>query len=253
MASMTRRGVWWWPVAVVVATQLPYPLLHGHARDALTVVTVCVFAALSTVHALVTRGSAYAAVLVLVAGIGGFAVEVLGVHTAVPFGDYRYTGGLGPVLAGVPVTVGLAWLMMAYPSTLVAARTTGARSRRAPGAVVVGAVALAGWDVFLDPQMVAAHHWRWSHPSPHLPGVVNVPLSNFGGWLLVAVVMMAVLVPLSRPARAEDAPMLALWVWMWLGSAVALGVFLGLGAAAGWGLLAMAVPGVALVARMAHR
>ena len=44
---------------------------------------------------------------------------------------------------------------------------------------------LAAWDVFLDPQMVDDGHWRWADPTPGLPGVDGVPLTNFAGWLLV--------------------------------------------------------------------
>ena len=39
------------------------------------------------------------------------------------------------------------------------------------GRVAVGALALASWDLFLDPQMVDAGHWRWADPLPALPGV----------------------------------------------------------------------------------
>ena len=59
--------------------------------------------------------------------------------------------------------------------------------------VVGGAAALASWDLFLDPQMVDAGHWRWSDPSPALPGVPTVPLTNYAGWALVALVLMALL------------------------------------------------------------
>ena len=40
--------------------------------------------------------------------------------------------------------------------------------RLAPGlrGAALGAIGLAGWDLFLDPQMVAAGHWRWTQPSP---------------------------------------------------------------------------------------
>ena len=48
--------------------------------------------------------------------------------------------------------------------------------------VAVAAAALASWDLFLDPQMVDAGHWRWSDPSPALPGVPTVPLTNYAGW-----------------------------------------------------------------------
>jgi putative membrane protein len=238
----------WALVALVVATEIPYPLVHGQARDVLTVVTVLVFASASLTHAAVTRSWRTAAAMLAVFGAGGLAAEVVGVHTGVPFGDYGYTGGLGPGVAGVPLVIGLAWLMMAWPSICVAARITTATWARIGTAVV----ALASWDVFLDPQMVDAGHWRWRHPDPHLPGIGDVPLTNFGGWLLVSMLLMTVAhrLPGQRETRDDGpmvAPMVTLWIWTWLSSALANVAFFHHPAVAGWGLLAMGIVGVPLL------
>jgi putative membrane protein len=227
-----------------VALQIPYPLLHGHARDVLTVVTVVVFAAASVTHALATRSWRTAAAVLVVFGMGGFAAEVVGVHTGVPFGDYRYTGGLGTDVAAVPLVVALAWAMMAWPAMCVAARLTTGRPARA----AVALAALATWDVFLDPQMVDARHWRWLHTDPHLPGIDDVPVSNFGGWLLVSLVLMTAAHIVIRDGSArDDGPMVALWLWTWLSSTVANVAFFHRPAVAGWGFVAMGVVGVPLL------
>ncbi len=236
------------PVLVVVGLQIPYPLVHGHARNVLTVVTVVVFALVSAGYAIASRGVSYGAVLVAAAGVGGFAIEVLGVHTGVPFGEYRYDGGLGPSVFGVPLVIGLAWLMMAHPCVVVASRI----AETAPMQVVAAAIGLAGWDVFLDPQMVDAHHWHWSDPSPHLPGIERVPLSNLGGWLLVSAVIAAVLVVASRRSASgretrTEQPLVVLWIWVWLSSALAALAFFHHPAVAGWGVLAMGLVGVPLL------
>ncbi|MBV9098867.1 MAG: carotenoid biosynthesis protein [Frankiaceae bacterium] len=235
------------PVLLVIALQVPYPLVHGHARDVLTIVTVVVFAAVSFGYAVTVRGWRYAAVLASVAGAGGFAVEVLGVHTGVPFGHYHYGAGLGPKLFAVPVVIGLAWLMMAHPCVVVAERV----ATRAAGRVAAAAVGLAGWDVFLDPQMVDAHHWQWSDRSPHLPGIDRVPLTNLGGWLLVATVLSAALVVASPRERRRpgEQPLVVLWVWVWLSSALAALVFFGHPAVAAWGFVAMGLVGIPLLVR----
>jgi putative membrane protein len=235
----------WWLAAAVVALQLPYPLVHGHARNALTVATVVVFAAASVAHGRATGGGQRVAALCAV-GVIGFGAEVLGVHTGVPFGDYHYTGGLGPTVASVPVLIALAWLMMAQPAACVAARLAHHRWRR----VVIAAVALAGWDVFLDPQMVDAHHWRWTHPHPHLPGINTVPLSNYGGWLLVSLLVMLLLHTTQTQrfgARGGDGPMVMLWVWTWLSSTLANLAFFHRPAVALWGFVAMGVVGIPLL------
>jgi uncharacterized membrane protein len=94
----------------------------------------------------------------------------------------------------------------------------------------IGGLGLAGWDLFLDPQMVAQGHWTWAHPTPALPGVPGVPLTNYAGWLLVSVLMIAVLdraLPFTAPSIArggESTPALVL-AWTWWGSAVGNLVF----------------------------
>jgi uncharacterized membrane protein len=234
--------------AGVVLAQVAYPLTPaGSARDALTVATVLLFALASLVHAGVTRGPRAAAALLVVAGGGGLLAEAVGVSTGVPFGTYAYQGTLGPELLGVPVVIPLAWTMMAWPAYLVGARLASGRAAR----VGIAAAALASWDLFLDPQMVDAGHWSWADPSPGLPGVPTVPLTNFAGWALVAVLLMAVLdraVPVSpQPA---DAIAYALWLWTYFSSVLAHLAFFGLPASALWGGLGMGLVALPLVARL---
>jgi putative membrane protein len=145
----------------------------------------------------------------------------------------------------VPLVIPLAWTWMAWPSWLAAVRLT----RSAPARVALAGLGLAAWDVFLDPQMVAEGYWTWAAPSPALPGVPDVPLSNYAGWLAVAVAMMALLGPAAGPAArrvGDDAPMYALYLWTCASSILAHAAFLGLAASAAWGALAMAPVALAL-------
>jgi putative membrane protein len=230
---------WWLALGALVLLQIGYPLTRGHDRAGLVIATVLLGFALSTSHAVATRGPRTGAVLVAITAVGGLAVETLGVATGFPFGGYGYTAALGPRLHGVPVIIPLAWTWMAWPAWLAA----GAVTRRRAGRVGLAGLGLAAWDLFLDPQMVAEGYWHWRHPDPHLPGVPTVPLTNYLGWLAVATLMMALLAAFAGAwpvDRRRDAPMLALYLWTYLSSGLALGVFLGLPAAAGWGALGMA-------------
>jgi putative membrane protein len=175
-----------------VLAQICYPPTRG--ANFLTVLTVLLFAAASITHAVLTRGWRFASLLVVITAGGGFLVEALGVATGFPFGSYAYNDTLGPRLLGVSLIIPLAWTMMAWPAWLVAGRLVRGRVLR----IVVAGWALASWDVFLDPQMVAAGHWVWAHPAPSLPGIPGVPLTNFAGWLAVSVLLMALLAA-ARP------------------------------------------------------
>jgi putative membrane protein len=235
----------WLPFGVLVLAMVGYPLVHGPARAALVVVAVVVGAAASVAHALSTRGVPAGAALFAVAA-AGLAVEAAGVASGLPFGAYAYSDALGPRVAGVPLVVPLAWTWMAWPAWLAAGRVVVGRTRR----VALAGVGLAAWDLFLDPQMVAEGYWRWADPRPALPGVPGVPVSNYLGWLVVAVGLMALLHavggPAVRPPSPEDAPMLAMYLWTYVASAVAHAVFLGLPGSAAWGALGMGTLAVPL-------
>jgi len=260
------------PVLAAIGLQLAYPLTHGAARDRITIATVVVVAAASIGHATLTRGRRGLAGCVVAAGVG-LSAEVVGVHTGVPFGDYSYSDSLGWKVAGVPIIAGLAWTMLAWPAALVARRLAGSTPMR----VLIGGWALASWDLFLDPQLVAAGHWRWAHPDPHLPGVPTVPLTNFAGWLLVSMAISMINALSGRPTpvgkgidhesgsrgvsgrgqpvnewtlRADDRWMFALYLWTYLSSIVGLLAFLHLQAAALWGALGMGVVAVPLANRL---
>lgn len=213
------------PLALAAATvllQIAYPLVHGHRRDLLTVGTVICFFLASTSHAVVHRGPAWTAALVTISAGIGLVVEAFGTATGVPFGAYDYAGSLGAKIIGVPLVIPLAWAMFSYPSLLVGQRLADSRL----GAVLVGAAALASWDLFLDPQLVAAGHWHWRDVQHALPGVPGIPVSNYLGWFLVALVIMTLLQALPRVA-ADDRQPAALFLWTYVSSVVANAAFFG--------------------------
>ena len=225
---------------------MAYPLIGGEPRVVLTGLTVALFFAASVVHALITRGPAWTVLLVLVTGGGGLVAEAVGLRTGLPFGSYRYGPALGPAVLSVPIVVPLAWTMMAYPAHVIAARLVHGRIAR----VLVGGWALAAWDLFLDPQMVAAGNWRWQHPAVTLPGNPAVPLGNYLGWLVVATAMMGLLVAgaaavRERPASRDGAP-IALYLWTYFSSVLAHGAFFHLPWSALWGGVIMGCVAVPL-------
>ncbi|MGH3941377.1 MAG: carotenoid biosynthesis protein [Pseudonocardiaceae bacterium] len=244
-----------------VTTQLYYPLTDGAARAAVTVAAVLLLAGACVTHAAATRGAAWAAGLVLITTGGGLLAEFAGTTTGVPFGAYAYTtdGALGPELGSIPVLIGPAWTFGAYPAWCAAQALTG--GGKGAATILVAAWGLASWDLYLDPQMVADGRWVWIKPGPTLPGVPDVPLTNYAGWLLVALLLCGALQvlcgalqgldrALGAPRPAPDGLPLTLFCWAWLGSAVAHGTFLGLLASAGYGFLGMGLVGVPLLYRL---
>jgi carotene biosynthesis associated membrane protein len=230
--------------AAAVLVQMVFPFTDGGTRT-LTVLAVLLLTATAVSHAALTRGVRASVLLVVVATGGGLVAEAVGVRTGLPFGDYDYTGTLGAELLGVPLVVPLAWTMMAYPALLVARRLATGRVAVA----LVGAWALTAWDVFLDPQMVDAGHWTWAHPRPSLPGVEGIPVSNFAGWFVVSLLLVAVL-DRVLDGRGGDGVPVAVYLWTYGSSVMAHALFFGRPSVALVGGLVMGVVAVPLAARV---
>ncbi len=116
-----------------------------------------------------------------------YAIELVGVATGLPYGEFAYGVSLGPMLGGIPLALPLFFLPLVLDGYLLADRV---RRHLGLGTVArpVGAiVAILAIDLVLDPAAVALGFWSYA-----AEGIVaGVPLSNFAGWLLSATVAVA--------------------------------------------------------------
>ena len=187
---MTARRREWIPAAVTALGMIATPLARRAGPTRRVLANVVVTGLCATTTAATTRvwgGSRALGALGAVAVATG-AVEHVGTATGVPFGGYGYSGALRPQVAGVPAIVPLAWFAMAVPSREAAHAALGAKSSRATR-IVGGAAALTAWDLFLDPQMVGEGYWAWVRQGRYR----GIPVSNFLGWFLTALGVMAII------------------------------------------------------------
>lgn len=194
-------------LALTILLQIAYPLTDGTLLQYITIATVYTGALAMVLHAYLSFGAKYAFRYLLIVALFGYFIELLGVHTGWPFGIYSYDSSLGFSIAGVPVVVPFAWVMMVHPALVAARRVT------PKWTFIYGGALLAGWDLFLDPQMVAAGRWTWTVEGSHIPFVPDVPLSNFFGWLLAGCAIVAFLnlvLPFER--RKESASLRAVTI-----------------------------------------
>jgi len=213
------RPLAWVPFGALALAQIAIPLTDDRATtEWLSTLVVVAFAATTLVLAIHAWGGRRAALAFGFVAVGTLLVERVGHTTGFPFGEYDYTGALQPAIGGVPVIVPLAWFAMGVPALEVGRAVT----RHAAGAVLVGAVALTGWDLFLDPQMVEEGYWAWDVDGAY----EGIPLSNYAGWLGVGVVVLAVLGRI-RPAVPAAVPLLALYTWWAVMSTIGFLVFFG--------------------------
>lgn len=143
----------------------------------------------------------------LLVGVLSYTAELLGSKTGFPFGSYHYTSLLRPQLAGVPLLIPLAWMMMLPPSWAIARMILGQNHTR-PLFALTSALAITAWDLFLDPQMVGWGFWAWEIPGQYF----GIPAVNYFGWLLVSFAITLIISPSKLPLI----PLAAIYTITWL-------------------------------------
>ena len=220
-------------VALIILLQISYPLIEGEALRIVTIATVFVAAIAMVVHGHLSYGFKYSSRYLPITYAFGLGIEVLGVHTGWPFGVYEYDASLGVQLFGGPLIVPCAWVMMVHPCLCAARRIAG------NWVFLYGGALLAAWDLFLDPQMVGEGHWTWASPDPGLPGIPGIPLTNYVGWIITALIIMALLSRLpTRKPTGDGVPTLML-AWVYFSNVLANAVFFGRPWVAVWGGIIM--------------
>ncbi|RMG74193.1 MAG: carotenoid biosynthesis protein [Chloroflexi bacterium] len=157
-------------------------------------------------------------IIFLLVAVSTWGMEYLGSTTGFPFGDYNYTDVLQPQIGHVPLLIPLAWFMMLPPAWVIAQLITG--RKRIIAYILVSALAITAWDLFLDPQMVDWGFWIWKDSSG---GYFGIPWSNYAGWLLTGTVVTV----LVRPYRFElpEAPLLTVYSIVWFLQSIGLAIF----------------------------
>lgn len=121
----------------------------------------------------------------------GNVVENLGARTGFPYGQYYFTGVMGPKLFAVPILLGLAYLGMAYLSWTLARVILGDTGCQLAGARLVtlpliAALIMVAWDFSMDPVWsTIVHAWIWLRGGAYF----GVPVSNFLGWYFTVYVI----------------------------------------------------------------
>ena len=114
---------------------------------------------------------------IITAFVLGYGVEVLGVSTGWPFGEYSYGKTLGIKVFNVPLAIGLNWVVLIYCSNQLARKLFENRWLR----ILSGATIMTLLDLIIEPVAIKYDFWSWQE--------VTVPVTNYIGWFIVAAVL----------------------------------------------------------------
>ncbi|HEY7868512.1 MAG TPA: carotenoid biosynthesis protein [Methylomirabilota bacterium] len=155
---------------------------------------VAAFLAVFLVAAARDLGGVRAVGFLLWGALVSLGAELSSTRVGFPFGLYHYTGetaGAEMYFSNVPFFSTLSFPFLAYASFCLARAALGpewaARRARRLGVVALAGVLMTLLDVVIDPLAVRGERWFLGHVFFYPEGGVyfGVPLSNFGGWLLV--------------------------------------------------------------------
>ena len=107
----------------------------------------------------------------------GFFVEVLGVYSGLLFGEYHYGKTLGFQFLGVPLIIGVNWVLLVVSSFAVSSYFVS----NSIITVVLSSVIMVLLDLMIEPVAIRLDFWHWQ--------AEVIPLQNYLMWFLVALLM----------------------------------------------------------------
>lgn len=112
----------------------------------------------------------YFFIFMLITLLSGFFIEVAGVHTALIFGSYEYGPTLGLKMWGVPLVIGVNWLILVYCTGVICHKMMVSPFTKA----VLAGLMMVLLDVLIEPVAMAHDYWQWEEN--------EIPLQNYVGW-----------------------------------------------------------------------
>ncbi|CAN5769050.1 hypothetical protein BH23GEM11_BH23GEM11_05700 [soil metagenome] len=110
--------------------------------------------------------------------VATWALEVLGVHTGIVFGEYVYGRGLGAPVLGVPPLIGFNWVLVCLGVLIWVAPAGERRGVPKPVLALVAALLATGFDWVMEPVAMELGYWSWAG------GVI--PVQNYVAWFGIA-------------------------------------------------------------------
>jgi bisanhydrobacterioruberin hydratase len=124
--------------------------------------------------------------LLVVVFIVTFLAEWIGVNYGWIFGEYIYGDSLGFKIGGVPLMIGVNWVLLSIVSRQA---LFGFLTNKYLVALISPIVMLI-IDLILEPIAPELRFWNWSN--------INVPISNYRDWFIVALISQFVLLNFKK-------------------------------------------------------
>ncbi|PDH48026.1 MAG: hypothetical protein CND37_04370 [Bacteroidetes bacterium MED-G20] len=118
---------------------------------------------------------------ILIVYVITFFSEWIGVNYGWLFGSYSYGNSLGYKIGGVPVLIGLNWVLLALVSRQISSKLISNKWL----VIFVSAILMVLIDLIIEPLSANLDFWYWK--------MGEIPFSNYRDWFLVAVLNQCLL------------------------------------------------------------
>ena len=118
-----------------------------------------------------------------------YAIEIIGVATGMPYGEFAYGVELGPMLFGVPLALPLFFIPLVANAYLLTLLVFPSWSSIRYFRIFMALIFVLGIDFVLDPAAVAIGFWSYDGGGWYY----GVPASNYAGWVLSGTIVLVLL------------------------------------------------------------
>jgi putative membrane protein len=141
--------------------------------------------------------------------LGSFFIELIGVHTGLLFGNYSYSKLLGFTIFGVPITIGVTWLLVSLSTWHIVLLSTKSILQR----LLLGGTLAVMFDLVLEQFAASYGLWIWQ--------AGTIPLYNYVCWFIISILWFGILhklTPKTTPSLYIVCimPLMAVFFWLML-------------------------------------
>ena len=123
----------------------------------------------------------------------GMGVELIGINTGLLFGTYQYGENLGTKVFGVPILIGVNWVVITFLTANVSRRFI----KNKWLAVLFGSILMVALDFFIEPSAPVFDFWYWEGGT--------APVRNFVDWFIVSF-LLQIIVKKELPEESVSLP-----------------------------------------------
>lgn len=110
----------------------------------------------------------------------GLIVEIIGVQTGFPFGEYVYGKVMGLQIMDTPVVIGVNWFLLSYLFYFITQKINNKVFQ-----IFLASALMTLMDVLIEPIAIKLNYWTWTDNT--------VPFSNYLAWFIIAMLMQLIL------------------------------------------------------------